>query len=291
MNKKLLAAGLAVLVLAGAYLGLTRYASNAARAQVDAAIAKAGPAAANVVYKDVSYNLLTHRTVISDVSILAPGGVAPTRINEVVVRSIDDASPTPAFLAMDIRGIQLDPAAFGARDAARFAALGYAGPLSCDLGVDYAYAKDKRELAVHAVSLSAKDVGAVRLSLTLGNMDFDPNAAATLLFTYPRILLKQAELVYTDASLMERVLKEEAAKQGVEVASLKKSLAADADAALQKEQSPLSAGILTALKQFIENPRQLSISVAPVSPVPLGEIGRAGSPEAVAKLLNLQVKS
>ena len=290
MNKKLLAAGIADLVLAGAYFGLTRYASNAARAHVDAAIARTGPAA-NIVYKDVSYNLLTRQTIVSDVSILAPGGLVPTRINEVVVRSLDETSPAPTFMAMDIRGMTIDPASFGAADAARFAALGYAGPLSCDLGVDYAYAKDKRELAVNAVSLSAKDVGTVRLSLILGNMDFDPNSAATLLFTYPRILLQRAELVDTDASLVERVLKQEAASQGMDVAALKKDMVADADAALQKGQSPTMASVVAALKQFVENPRQLSISVTPATPVPLGEIGRAGSPEAVAKLLNLQVKS
>lgn len=290
MNKKLLAVGIAVVILAGAYFGLNRYASNAARAHIDAAIAKAGPAA-NVVYKDVSYNIFTRQTVISDVSILPPGGVTPARISEVVVRSLDDASPTPAFMAVDVRGIQIDPAALGGPDAARFAALGYAGPLSCDLGIDYNYARDKRELTVGAITLSVKDVGAIRLSLALGNLDFDPNQAATLLFTYPRILLNRAEMVYTDASLMERVLKQEAAKKGVDVATLKKTLAQDADAALQEEQSPLLTGVVTALKRFIENPRQLTISVSPAAPLPLGEIGRAGSPEAVAKLLNLQVKS
>ena len=65
----------------------------------------------------------------------------------------------------------------------------------------------------------------------------------------------------------------------------------DADEALQKDHNPLLAGVVTALKQFIENPRQLTISLTPAKPVPLGEIGRAGSPEAVAGLLNLQVKS
>ena len=294
MNKKFLtaavAAAVAVVVLVGAYFGLARYASNAARTHVDAAITKTGPAA-NVVYKDVSYNLFTRQTVISDVSILPPGGVAPIRIKEVVVRSIDEATPIPTFLALDIRGIQLDPATFGVTEAARFVALGYVGPMVCDLGIDYAYAKDKRVLSLNAISLSIKDAATIRLSLTLGNMDFDPTQAATLLFTYPRILLQQAELVYTDASLLERVLKEEAAKKRIDVASLKKSLAVDADAALRRDQSPLSAAILTALKQFIENPRQLSISVTPAKPIPLGEIGRGGSPEAVAKLLNLQVKS
>ena len=290
MNNKFLAAAVAVVVLAGAYFGLTHYASNAARSRVDAAIAKAGPAA-NVVYKDVSYNLFTRQTVIADVSILPPGGLAPTRIKEVVVRSIDETSPTPAFLAMDIRGIQLDPATFGPADTARFAALGYTGPLTCDLGIDYAYARDKRELTLNAISLAIKDVATLRLSLALGNLDFDPKQAATLLFTYPNLLLLRSELVYTDASLMERVLKQEAAKKGVDVATLKKTMAADADEALQKEHSPLLASVVTALKQFIENPRQLSISVTPTAPVPLGAIGRAGSPEAVAKLLNLQVKS
>ncbi|MHC1791024.1 hypothetical protein [Solidesulfovibrio sp.] len=290
MNKKLLAAGIVALVLAGTYFGLGLYASKAARAQVEIAVARMGPAA-NVAYKDVSYNILTGHTVIDDVSILPPGGLTPARIDRIVVRSLDQTSPNPAYMAVDVHGLQLDPAALGRADAARFAALGYSGPLPCDLSVDYNYARDKRELTVNAVSLSVKDVGAIRLSLTLGNLDFDPDQAANLLFSYPRILLGRAELVYTDASLVERVIKQEAAKQGVDVATLKKTMAADADATLETAKSPLMASVVTALKQFIENPRQLSMSVSPATPLPLGEIGRAGSPEAVAKLLNLQVKS
>lgn len=289
MNKKARIAVSVVLFLVVAYLGLSFYATDAARARIDASIKKWPPN--TFVYKDVSHNLFSGQTVIAGVSILPPGGVTTTRIDRIVIRRLSDDAPNPTSLAVDIQGMTIDPAALGSADAARFTALGYTGPLSCDLGIDYEYAKDKRELALNAVTLSIKDVCALRLSLTLGNLDFDPNQAAKLLFTYPSILLARAELVYTDASLMDRVLKQEAAKKGVDVATLKKTMIDDADAALLKGKNPPSAEITAALKQFIENPRQLSISLTPARPVPLGDIGRAGSPEAVAKLLNLQVKS
>lgn len=290
MNKKLLAAGLAALVLAGAYFGLSLYASKAARAQVDIAIAKMGPAA-NVVYKDVSYNILTRHTVIADVSILPPGGLTPARIDRIVVRSLDQTSPNPAYMALDVHGLQIDPAALGSADAARFAALGYSGPLSCDLTLDYAYARETRELDIKTLSLAVRDVGAIRLSLALGNLDADPERPATLLLTYPRLLLKRADLAYTDDSLVERLLKQEAARRGSDVAAVKQALIKDARDAMPQEQSPLLAGALTAFAQFIENPHQLSISATPPVAVPLGDLGRAGSPEAMAKALNLQVKS
>lgn len=289
MNKKLFAGCIAILVLAGAYFGLTWHATNTARARIDAATKKWPPN--TFVYKDISHNLFSGQTVIAGVSILPPGGVVTTRIDKIVIRRLSDDAPNPSSLAVDLQGMSIDPAALGSHDVARLTALGYTGPLSCDMGIDYDYAKDRRELALNAVTLSIKDVCALRLSLTLGNLDFDPNQAANLLFTYPNILLTRAELVYTDASLMDRVLKQEAAKKGVDVATLKKTMIDDAETAVQKAQSPSSVEIAAALKQFIENPRQLSISLTPARPVPLGDIGRAGSPDAVAKLLGLQVKS
>jgi len=289
MSKKLVAGIVAVVVLVALYFGLTIYASGKAAEQVDAAIAKGGPAV-HVSYTKVAYNILNKQTAISGVSILAPGSPTPVRVGEVLVRRLDETSPTPAFVAVDFKGIEVDLKSLG-DDAAAAAALGYKDTLYCDLGIDYAYAKDKKDLDLKTLSLAVKDVGSLSVSLHLGNVDIDPNQAATLLFTYPQILLHQASVTYKDASLMERLLKAEAAKSGIDVATLKQNLSRDADEALQGQTNPLLAGALTAVKQFINNPKELSISASPAKPLPLGQIGNAATPDAVAAMLNIQIKS
>lgn len=292
MNKKHRIVVRILLLLFVAYLGLSHYATDVARARLDASIKKWPPNA--FVYKDVSHNLFTRQTVISDISILPPGAVNTTRIGKIVIRRMADDGPNPSFLAMDIQGMTFDPAAFGSAAAAQCATLGYAGPLTCDLSIDYTFDKKQRQLAMNTVFLSVKDVGAVRLGFTIDNTDFDINEVASgQLMLNPRVRLQGAELVYTDASLMEHVLKREAAKKGVAVASIQKIIAddIDTDVALQRELNPPLVGVLTALRQFVENPRQITLSITPAAPVSLQEIGGAGTPAAMVKLLNLQAKS
>ena len=289
MNKKSRIAVRIALLLVVAYLGLSHYASDVARTRVDAAIAKQG---GKFTYKNVSYNLFTQQTVISDISILPPGAMTTSHIDKVVVRRIAGNSSTPSSLAVDIKGLMIDSAIFGEAGAAQLAALGYTGPWPCDMSIDYNCLLDKRELTLQSF-YEAKDVGSLRLNLVLGNIDYDGKKPPTTfaLALAPNITLLRLELAYVDDSLLERVLKQEAAEKGVDVPTFKTTLADQSEAFLQKKQLPHTASIMTALKQFIENPRQLSISATPATPVSLGEIGSAGSPEAVAKLLNLQVKS
>jgi hypothetical protein len=284
VNKKYRIAVRVVIFLVVAYLGLTNYASDVARARIDAAVTKQG---GKVNYKKVFYNLFTQHTIISNVSIQPPGVATPTYIDEIVVRRIDLKSPRPTFLSMDMRGMRLDSTILGAVGAARLTDLGYTGPFSLDISIDFDCLLDKREGTIQSL-YAVKDVGLLRFSLLFGNID-DSSAINPAFFGY--LTMKQAELTYVDASLVERVLKWAAAEKGVEVPVFKKVLATQAEAFVQKFQSPHAADIADALKQFIANPRQLTISINPAAPVPLGEIIRAGSPEAIANLLNLQVKS
>ncbi len=288
MSKKLMAGIVVIVVLVAGYFGLNIYASSKATEEVDAAIAKMGPAM-HVSYTKVAYNVLTRQATISGVSILAPGSPTPVRIGEIVVKRFDD-SPNPAFANMDFKGIEIAPAALG-DGAPAAAALGYTGPFLCDVGMDYAYAKDKKEMDIKTFSLSVKDVGSLTFNLRLGNVDIDPKQPAALLFTYPQILLLQAGLTYKDASLVERLLKAEAAKSGTDVAALKQKLTSQADAAVKGQTSPVLTSAMTAIKQFINNPKELSVTANPAKPLPLGQIGNAGGPDAVAAMLNLQIKS
>jgi hypothetical protein len=287
MHKKVLAGIAAVVVLIGLYFGVTMYASNMAAKQVDIAIARMGPGI-SATYKNVSYNILNKHVTIDDVVIMAPGSPQPMHIKQMLVKNLDQTSPTPAFMAMDFKGIVIDLKGLG-QDAAAVE-LGYADTLSCDLGIDYTYARDKKDLDLKKISVTVKDAGTLNLSLRLGNIDIDPNQAVALLFTYPRVLLQQASLTYRDDSLMDRLLKAEAKKTGCDVAAVKQKLTRDADAALSGQNNELLVAALTAVKQFINKPKELSISATPATPVSLGQIGEAATPDAVSRMLNLQIK-
>ncbi|BAH78060.1 hypothetical protein [Solidesulfovibrio magneticus] len=289
MSKKQGIAVGVIVFLAIAYFGLTQYASHVAKTRLEAAIAKKGPFV-QILYGNVSYNIFTQNTVIRAVSFKGPKMAAPIFAKEIIVRRLEMDSPKPTSVSMDILGIELEPSALGREAAAELAALGYAGPWSCDVTVDMDSLVEKRELKSHMV-YAAKNVGSLRLDFVLGNLDFaaaKPEAVMAGLFN---CALKQAEMAYTDASLVERIFKQNAAKQGLDLPAYKKQLADQLDTSLQRSSKPLPQAFINALKQFVENPRQLTISANPTAPVSFMELLKAGTPEAVANLLALDIKS
>ena len=289
MNKKqrIIVSSISFLIIM--FFGLTQYASDVAKTRLDATIAKQGPQV-TFHYGKVSYNLFTQHTVIKAVSLRGPNMVAPVFIKEIIIRRLDLDSPQPAYVSFDILGLELEPSFLGKDGAAELADLGYAGPWSCDVTIDMDCLAEKRELKSHML-YAAKDVGSLRLDFVLGNMDFAAVKPEAIMASLFNCALKQAEMAYTDASLIERIFKQNAAKQGMDLSAYKKQLAGQLDAALQHSPKPLHQAFASALKQFVENPRQLTISANPTAPVSFMELLKAGTPEGMANLLALDIKS
>lgn len=289
MSKKQGIAVGVIIFLAIAYFGLTQYASHVAKTRLEAAIAKKGPYV-QILYGNVSYNIFTQNTVIRAVSFKGPKMAVPIFAKEIIVRRLEMDSPKPTSVSMDILGIELEPSALGKEGAAELAALGYAGPWTCDVTVDMDCQVEKRELKTHTL-YAAKDVGSLRFDFVLSNLDWAANTPEALMATLFTSAVKQAEIAYIDASLAERIFKKNATQQGLDLPTYKKQLTDQLDASLRQSPTPLSEAFVHALKQFIENPRQLTISANPAAPVFFGAILKTGSPEGIANLLALDIKS
>lgn len=281
-----------VAIVAAAYFGLNAYASKQAAKRVDAVLAGLGPRL-RATYATVDYDLLTRETAVRGVS-LSVAGLPSIPVREVLVRRLDESTPNPAFADLELRGIVLDPATVG--EAETLAALGYAGPVLCDWGIRYAYSRERHELDLQRLSVTVKDAGSLAISLRLGNLDLpvdERQAQRFLLTDLARVVLVDAAVTYTDDSLMERALRRDAKEQGIGVEQLKDGLQRQAQAilALPDGKSPQVTGAVAAVKRFIAKPERLSITVKPAVPTPLDQLRTLTSPDAAAKLLNVQVTS
>jgi len=289
VNKKIVIGLGLLVVLVGGYFGATKYVSNVAAKKVDDVVVKMS-GNVDIRYKDVTANLFNKQVVISDVTVAPVGSTEKTHIAKITISGIDTDSATPAFLQMSVDGIEVNLATLG-EDAKALTDLGYTDKIVCDFSMDYAFNKEKRELNIKNISLGAKDAGEINVSMRLGNVSLDPKEAAGLLFTYPKVILYDLKVTYTDASLVGRIMQSEAKKQQKDVAEVKKNLIADIDAAIASQQDDFAKSALTAVKQFINAPKMLSISATPEKPVLLERLMRAGSPKETIDLLHLQVKS
>jgi len=90
------------------------------------------------------------------------------------------------------------------------------------MDIDYIYDRQKKELFLKRFALSAKNMGSVAMDIHLGNIAFDQSQLIGLLFTYPSILLYDGKILYTDDSLMTRIMQSEAKKAQRTLLTIKK---------------------------------------------------------------------
>jgi hypothetical protein len=137
--------------------------------------------------------------------------------------------------------------------------------MTVNLALGYRWDMDRRRLSIHGATLKVNELGALALSLEVG----DVGSAQDLL---AKGRLVRAELRYDDASLAARALKIAADQRGTDPKSLREQLI---DTATQISAapgiSPVTAATARALSDFLAAPHSLKIVLVPPDPLPLAE--------------------
>jgi hypothetical protein len=297
MNKKVIS-GIVVVGLAVSYIGAKIYATNLVEESLNRNIAGVKSFAA-ISYADVSVSLLSGSVEISDV-VITPRSYRSQEItiDTIMINDIDTDSPVPTYLDVEIEGIKLDIEQLGSMG--RQTAL--QGAEVFDLATHYEYSDKEFDWEL---TLGADDFAAVNYSLSLENVDFNPQQPATLLFNYQYFQLASAQLNYTDDSLAEKMFEQQAAKQNISVSGLKektiqsmnrkitkiKAKQANSTAAEQDENAFI-IGVLEEFIDFTADPDGFEISIVPKTPVTLGDLQRLKrSPGKLLSMLDVKLQA
>ncbi len=289
MKKKYIIGISIVVVLIAIYFLITMYASKVAEERVNLAIAKVANFTA-VDYKKVSVDLLGMNVRISDIVVSPLDATEKIKIDEIIIHDIDDKTAIPAFLSISINGIELNLQEPG-KEATKIRELGYTDKLLVNLNVDYIYEKEKKELNVKKIGIGADDAGEINVSFNLGNINLNPEEILGILFMYPQIILYEARVTYEDDSLVERLIELGAKGENIDAAEFKMSLIQEINKEIESEKDDFTKKALVEIKKFIDDPEELSISVSPSKPCPLGIIMLLNDPKDIIKLLNIRIKS
>lgn len=287
-KKQIIGIGVAVLLIA-IYFGVEMYASNVAERKVNEAIANA-VYFADIDYKRVSFDLFGMDVRISDISVSPANAKEKFQINEIIIHDIDDKSDIPSFLSFSCNGIELNIQDFG-ENAKQLRNLGYNDKLRVNLNVNYAYNKEKKEIDIKKIGIGADKVGEISASFRLGNISLESKEITSLLFSFPQVIFHEAKIEYDDDSLVKRLMKLGAEKQQVSRKDFKKTLIQEFKQEIKKEKDDFTKKSLSEIKEFLEDPEEISISASPSKPYPVGRIMRTNDPKDIIKLLNIQIKS
>ena len=284
--KKLQIIGIgAAIIIVFAYVGAKTYASSIAEEKIDLAIANLVNYV-DVDYGNVSVDLLGFDVHVSDIVISPVSSEEKINIDEIVVFDINKESDMPFSLHIALNGIQIPIDQIEAVKK-----LGYNDHMLLNADIDYEYNKNEKEIVLNKIQLGAEEVGDIALSFRLSNIDLNPKNVLALLFSYPQIILHNATIMYRDDSLIDRLIKFQAEDQGLEVAQMKDHAIAGIENAIAVEEDEFTKGVLTEIKNFVNSPEEISISIRPSKPLPFGRIMRIETPKDLITALNLKIES
>ena len=298
MNIKLIS-GVVIAGLAVSYVGAKLYMTDKVEKQLDAKIIEMQPML-DVKYGDLSVEPITQRIQLHNVVLTpADGSGNPITINEITVNELDTSSEFPTALDFVLNGISISIDDIEPQTADRLKALGYSDDLLISLSTKYTYVDNVMDWQF---GLSAEDMGKMEYSLNIANFEFDPKQPLTLLFSYPNYQLNSAELTYTDQSLVNRIMKQEAENSAISVEELKQRLsdkinailAADLETSNKMSDAELNVAknAAEAFIKFINDPQSITISINPEQAVTLGEITQTQhDPAKLITLLNMAFKA
>lgn len=298
MNIKLIS-GVVIAGLAVSYAGGKIYMTDKVEKQLDAKIIEMQPML-DVKYGDLSVEPITQKIQLHNVVLTpADGSGNPITINEITVNELDTSSEFPTALDFVLNGISISIDDIEPQTADRLKALGYSDDLLISLSTKYTYVDNVMDWQF---GLSAQDMGKMEYSLNIANFEFDPKQPLTLLFSYPNYQLNSAEFTYTDQSLVNRMMKQEAENSAISVEELKQRLSDKINAMLaadletSNEMSDAEVNVAKnaaeAFIKFINDPQSITISINPEQAVTLGEITQAqNDPAKLIALLNMAFKA
>jgi len=286
--KKFIVAGMVVFSVV-IYLGIKMYASSVAEEKVNMAIAKFANHV-DVDYGDVAADPFGLDVRMSDVLLSLPNSKDKIFIKEIVIHEADDQSDVPSFLDISLTGIEIDIKKLGNK-AKDLLELGYGEKITLNFAVDYNYDKERGKINVDELKLGVNDVGELEVSFQLENIDLSPEKIAGIMFTYPQIMIHDAKISYRDDSLVARLIERAAKSQNKSVAQLKSEALRNIDRQIEEGGSEFIKTALGQVKNFISNPDEIAILIAPDKPMAVGRLLRTGNPGELIKLLNMEIKS
>ncbi len=187
---------------------------------------------------------------------------------------------------MDIKDFRLSK-----ENLSGFRKLGYKDKMKVNLDIDYKYDKEKKDLDIKKLGLGIDDFGEINLSYSLGDIGSDQIAMLMFAPHKSTVTLKDAKIIYKDHSLADSLIKLAAEKEGKNIKDFKESMLKDIDKELDTKNDEFAKAAYKEIKKFINDPKEISISISPSNPETLGNIIRTRKAEKLIKMLNIKIKS
>lgn len=274
---------LVLLGLVGLAYGLIQHQANqSAQRAVDAALAEQVSPFAKVSYSDVSVNLFTQAISVDDLKIspqLAPDQ-PPILMQQLTLKAKKNAEDQLLKLDLHLKNIQipLDVEGLGQSAKAVFEGLPQ-DYLTADLDVDFDYQPESQTWRLDTYT-RLLDLGDFNFNLALDNFRTDRETITQ----YSSVELDEATLAYEEVTLVKRLLKAGAKANNVSEERYVDALLQGLQQQAGANASPQTQAVMAQWKKFLQDPKNLTITLHPDAPIPLMSLSQMSTPAMIEKL-------
>ncbi len=275
---------------------------------------------ADIKYGSLSVCLLSQSVTLNDVTIADKDSTKKQKIEieRMVLGGSDIDAVIPKSVSCDIYGINMGDAAYDGKEFDQLRALGYDKP-KVDCHLSFKYDESTGVIGYENISFAIEDMGEFKISMLLSNCKFDMNKVEKLkklseksedeiekevtgnleifdLFqdgkSYEDVTLDEISISYVDASLMERIVKQKAEEMKIEPQAFKDQMKMMLPMIIPPDmKGTISDDMIKSITDFIDNPKSLTISSKPETPLTILEIISEQDKEKLISKMNLKLES
>ena len=280
--------GVVVVLAAVGMVAAKYYMEYQWRQELDQRLAKLQPL--NVTYEGLRVSLPFYHTHISNIRMTGQAGRGPVTVREVVVERMDLGHRAPHYLRARVVGLEenLENPSRGTGNL--FRKYGYQ-KIHANYEIDYDYDANAKVMDVRRLIADLDRIG--RLEVRLRLRDFHLYESSKNAPPAPNFSVANGRLVYTDASLVDRILEETAREQGMTKEAYLRAVDKQLDDAASTQPDARMKAIAGQLKTFLDKPGRIRVAINPEKPVTLPQLFAKASvsPAELPDLLALEVRA
>lgn len=252
----------------------------------------------SIEYDRVSTSVFTFDPEITGITLKDPiYAQTAIEIQKVVLEdyTLDNEDIIPKRLSIDIQGMQLPQTILEPDQRKKLDGLGYEQDIVLDVHLRFVYDPKGASFILEQSKVHIHDCFEVSLALHIDNMNIQELKSYFWVYLmFPEKLpveISGLHLTYTDESFFERMVQNQAAKQGLSVQEFVDQRKARIQQTMQEEDSRHMRRLLQAVMEFTEEQNTFQIKAEPDTPVNAGRtinLLRQEKIDGLLDLLNIQ---
>ncbi len=284
---KITALVVALGIVGGGYLAGQFYADCEADRRIGKILTRL-PAGTSVRYETAGYDLLSGKVRLTNITVdtLEAGSA---RIRGLTLVSYDTSNKVPHYATVRVRGFEMRADKAKPATRAWMARLGY-DKIVIDVEYAYRYRPDLRQLTIEKFRISGQQLGTLNFTARIGNVTrLDAVTLPQFIAVALQAVVRSGRLDFEDASLVGRLIRDQARLAGQSEAAYRATLMGSIDAEMRRTKSAGLRRQLQHVRAFVAKPGKITIELAPKRPVPVLLVAGVRDAGLLQRILGLRV--